>query len=134
MPARETGAPSGPARSAGRPRPRSSSPPRALRPGLQRAYVIHDVPAIAASHLVSVDGHQAPSHHLATDDYRVEVAVRAPGDGMVHERAPSEEGPAGRRGDRAVSPPRRTVADETVGLEQEPPAVDRLRGAGPRVR
>src|SRR5207245_3355891 len=131
-PVRGTGAPSGPAPTARPPRPRSSSPPWALRAGLQRADVIHEVPAIRPAHFVPVDRHQPPAHHLATHDHPVEVAVRASSDRVVDEGAHTEEGPPRRRRDRAVAPARRAVADETVRLIQEPPAVDRLRGARPR--
>src|SRR2546425_10936131 len=113
--------------------PISSSPPWALRAGLQRAEVIHEVPAIRPAHFVPVDRHQPPAHHLATHDHAVEVAVRASSDRVVDEGAHTEEGPPRRRRDRAVAQDRRAVADETVRLIQEPPAVDRLRGARPRI-
>src|SRR5437870_9052471 len=92
-PLRGTGAPSGPAPTARPPRPRSSSPPWALRAGLQRADVIHEVPAIRPAHLVPVDRHQPPAHHLATHDHPVEVAVRASSDRVVDKGAHTEERP-----------------------------------------
>src|SRR6267154_5114831 len=129
-----TGAPSGPAPTARRPRPRSSSPPRAQRPGLQRAHVVHEVPAIGAAHLVAIDGHDPPSHHWAADDHALEVAVAAPGDGVVYERAYPEERTPRRRRDRAVAAASRAVTHETIRLVDEPAAVDRLRRAGARIR
>src|SRR3989442_12297298 len=129
-----TGAPSGPAPTATRPRPRSSSPPLARRPGLQRAHVIHEVPAIGAAHLVAVDGHEPAAHHLAAHNASVEVAVRAPGDGSVDEGAHPEERAPRRRRDRAVPAAGRAVTHETIGLVDEPAGVDRLRRAGSRIR
>src|SRR6266567_8319845 len=85
-PLRGTGAPSGPAPTARPPRPLSPSSPWALRAGLQRADVIHEVPAIRAAHFVPVDRHQPPAHHLATHDHPVEVAVRASSDRVVEDR------------------------------------------------
>src|SRR5437762_7791253 len=82
-PLRGTGAPSGPAPTARPPRPRSSSSPWALRAGLQRADVIHEVPAIRPAHFVPVDRHQPPAHHLAAHDHPVEVAIRASSDRVV---------------------------------------------------
>src|SRR5438046_3090866 len=106
----------------------SETTQRALRPGLQGAHVIHEIPAIAAPHLVPVDGHEPPAHHLATDDDRVEVAVGAPGDRVVHERAHPEEGPSRRRRDRAVPPPHLSVAGEPTRLAAESAPVGGHRG------